>query len=592
MKTSLLISWRGIVIILAALMSIFSIWLVYVDQNMSWRWVAFGLHLASVATIVIATLVRRHNRNRESTPHHSSKFKLSAFIFIIAYSIFMNSLFLTTYPFVAEGDEVRDGGLETMEIAIGTRKNIFGWGAYDSHGLIIPTLTSFLYRLMPGNVLVWRLPAMTVGVIGVISLFLFMSKTTARATAFWSAFVLANLPLHLYYSRTQLVVIWSSTLAMLLLIGMTHFLKKRTVTTIVLVATLAGFFSTFYTSMRTVATFLIGLVSVISIVDAIKMHRSWRWRTLQTMKHLWLIILFFTLGFGPRLLYSPPRIFFQRSRALPLETFSGLSFSSIQKDVSILHNRYQESLLVYGVKPTASWYPDHRPILPEFLYPFFLVGILVALTTHRSTMWPVLMLAAIIPLTNSAITEGVNFDHRLAPLFPISAMLTGIGISWFLKNIRQARWLWTVSTLTITVAILWMGASFFVNQPANKEKTIRQYVSMHLVKFLSDRKRSLGDHRYCLYVHPELVEYFNFMHIREQYAYFVPGFSYETRSSPPLRLGKNEVYISRSCTETAQRMLLYRISCSNGRIMKSLFCPAHGEHYLDIRIWGEQGVFQ
>lgn len=138
---------------------------------------------------------------------------------------------------------------------------------------------------------------------------------------------------------------------------------------------------------------------------------------------------------------------------------------------------------------------------------------------------------------------------------------------------------------------MWMGASFFVNQPANKEKTIRQYVSMHLVRFLSERKGSLGSRRYCLYVNPEFVEYFNFMHIREQYAYFVPGFSYETRSRPSLNLEKNEIYLSQSCTETTPRVLLSYISCSNGRIIKSFFCPAHGEQYSDILIWGEQGMF-
>ena len=81
-----------------------------------------------------------------------------------------------------------------------------------SIGLIIPTVAAFFYRFFGSSVLTYRVPAALLAVLDVGLLYLLMRRAAGRTAGLFAGLVLLILPLHLFYARTELVVIFSSVL--------------------------------------------------------------------------------------------------------------------------------------------------------------------------------------------------------------------------------------------------------------------------------------------------------------------------------------------------------------------------------------------
>src|SRR5579872_4782589 len=125
--------WIILVLVASIDLYLASLTIVINDPNFTYRWVAFWLHIAAVLIIVVLYLKQHIDKKLF---HKIFKRKdLLAFGIILSVIIFISLLFITVYPFVSVGDEVRDGGLNAMQIATGTLTNIFAYGAYDAHGL-------------------------------------------------------------------------------------------------------------------------------------------------------------------------------------------------------------------------------------------------------------------------------------------------------------------------------------------------------------------------------------------------------------------------------------------------------------------------
>ena len=178
------------------------------DAYFTYRWLVFWLHIMAVTCIIALYAGTRIRRSMKATILCVEE--LVPFVAIFLLAVLSSFVFLTTYPYVSVGDEVRDGGMDAMGIATGSLTNIFAYGRYDAHGLIIPTFSSFFYPLFGSSVLTFRFPAAIISCVDVAVVYLLLRVSVNRSAAFWGAFVLTTMPLHLFFGRTQIVVAFNS----------------------------------------------------------------------------------------------------------------------------------------------------------------------------------------------------------------------------------------------------------------------------------------------------------------------------------------------------------------------------------------------
>ena len=228
---------------------------------------------------------------------HKKSFKLSnhyKYLLILSVlTIFFHFINLKTYPFVSVGDEVRDGGLNAVEINQGDYKDIFGYGRYESHGLIIPTINSVFVKLFPQSNLLYRAPTAIVGSLDVLLFYLLISLSFNSTVAFWSALILLTNPLHLFYSRTETVIIFSSLLSSLLIgIFLNTLNKAKKPIDFFTLFILIGFSFNFHASIKAVAIILVPYL-IIKIFSLKKIS--------SIIFSLFLLPISLIAGFGPRL---------------------------------------------------------------------------------------------------------------------------------------------------------------------------------------------------------------------------------------------------------------------------------------------------
>jgi len=110
----------------------------HIDNEFHFQWLSLSLHFFSIATIVGYILIHKTIRLKIE-----SYTEVLSLLFVGLVAVVTRFLYLSTYPFVAVLDEVRDAGLDGVKIVSSSINNIFYYGSYEAHGLIIPTISSF-----------------------------------------------------------------------------------------------------------------------------------------------------------------------------------------------------------------------------------------------------------------------------------------------------------------------------------------------------------------------------------------------------------------------------------------------------------------
>lgn len=532
------------------------------DPFFSYRWLAFTVWVISVLILPLEFLwIKTSKKLKERETIKIDKAELAPFGLILLLVTLSSFIFLTQYPFVSVYDQVRDGGLNTMEIVNGTIKNVFGYGRYASHGLIIPIITSFFYLIFKNTVLTFRILTAIISILDVMIIYVVIRKTINKEAAFWSSLILLSLPLHLYYARTEIVPFFSSIFTSLIFLFLSVFLKNKGFLTFSLLGLLLGFSSGFHTSIRTVAVLTLIIIIFTTFYEV---HRG----VLKKKFALGLIfmIFFYFIGFGPRILFTTPDIFSQTR-----STYPG---GSLVENIS---GNYKQSLLVYFKEPTLSThYPDFKPILDPVLGIFFVLGFLLSIFAKNKFLKYVCLYAIFIPFLNSAITDTVNADHRLLPLLPITAVLAGFGIysvTAKAKNIlRIKNWQILPLGFLLLTYILYQGFNFFWNEPATKQYGTADYLSMHTIYFINLKEDYKNLNGICLFVSSNTYRYFNLLHVQEQYQYFVPN-KY-IRIIEEQEIPENEIYISKSCDPSLiTANFVNNVFCSDSQ---KFICPKNG----------------
>jgi len=296
---------------------------------------------------------------------------------------------------------------------------------------------------------------------------------------------------------------------------------------------------------------------------------------------LLLLIAFIFIGFGPLLFFTTPHQFFHTSRFTLENNIVSKSFPTLG-EVTTIKNDYIKSLMVYIYEPTTFFYPDHNPLFPPFLAFFFVVGVGYAFFVLKNYFVNILLFFLItLPFINSAITDSINADQRISPLFSISSIFVAIGITYFCNLVRNkiAKYIFIGGVI---LYLVWQVANFFVSQPANKNRGFRDYLSMHILYFLQVHKQQ---HSVCTYVSPDNYSYFvdkNQEVTKEQNQNFLPNTTIHYKKIASLY--DNEVYmLSGTCPDvtdykTATRT--YIISCSSGN---NFVCPVNMHYDMIFR---------
>lgn len=562
---SKLVIWTLITISVIAYLS--SMVITKIDTNFDYRWFVFWLHISSILILLGGYVSQSFSRFHLKKLF--SEAEINPILIILVVSGFVNFLLLQTYPYVSISDELRDGGLFVMRIASGALKNIFAYGSYNAHGLIIPTFTSFFYYIFGGSTLTYRFPAALLSSADVVLLYLLIRLVINRQTALWSAIILATLPLHMFFAHTQVVVAFNFFWTPIILLLLLNLLKRHSFIDYIFLGTILGFTCGFHAAVRAFACLVFLILLFLEFREMIFKRHVMQDKIYARLAKIVLLICFAIVGFGPRLFFTGPQDFFHTSR---LSLGSKLPANNpIALDVLALKikNNYIKSLMVYFYEPTSFFYSENKPLFPPFLSIFFILGIGYSFFVLKKYFLNILIFILFaLPFINSAITDRVNADHRLSPLFSIGAIFVAIGISYCIDLIKNKKSKYLTGVIVL-LYLSWKTAVFYIDQPANKNVPLRQYLSMHTFYFLQADKQyqaSASSAQVCLFVSPTNYQYFNGnIGAGEQQQYLLPGVNikYGLGNS----IDDNEVYIIKGGCQTennyASAINTYTISCKS-----------------------------
>ncbi len=184
-----------------------------VDKEFYYKWLVLALWLISLLFFLYSSSLFKFKRISFTSPNPE-------LFLIIATAIFVSFFQLKNIPFVTIGDMLRDGGLDALTIISGETKNIFAYGRYESHGLIIPTFSAIFHPFFGDSAMIFKVACAIVAVLDAILLYTLMKKFINTKSALIGSLILIFTPLHLYYGRTEIVVIFSSLLTTLLLLSL------------------------------------------------------------------------------------------------------------------------------------------------------------------------------------------------------------------------------------------------------------------------------------------------------------------------------------------------------------------------------------
>lgn len=537
-----------------------SLIIVYFDSNFTYRWIALALSLIPIILISVVYL-----RSLSSFKKNLKQLHVHGLIIISLLAIISRLFLLINYPFVSLGDEVREPGYNTQRIVNGRLKNIFGYGQYDAYGLIISTAAVIPFGILGGSVLTYRLPAAIVSILDIILFYFLLSLITKNKIAsFMGAMFLISLPLHLYYSRTELVVILSSLFSTIILLSLFIFFKRKTFKTIdfLFLGTVLGFSFNLHGSIKAMSLITIAAIALIYFYQFIKKKLP----VSQLIKNLLIFIIFILIGFGPRVLNTSVNIFFNTSRLPFISTEQTAANHSAEKS---LGEKYVKSLLVWISEPTTAWYADKKPIFTPITFSLMIVGLSAVVLKKNKFLITVLFIALSLHLTNSALTEMINGDHRLSPLFPIGALFAGFGLSFTFEKIKQKKLHYLIAAL-LFIFLAFQTISFFTNQPANKNKKTEDYLSMHTIYFLNSNQKTFNKKDEIKFLlSPSNYQAFNTLHYQEQREFFLPNLTVIVESRQNVQ--NSEIYIKKKDSNFLNQKHI--VSCEE----RSYVCPPNYE---------------
>lgn len=571
-----------IIAIVSIISYLLSLSIVSNDPYGTHRWLAFQLYIFSLLSLLYLYCVNSFF----TIPFKKifSPTEINPILLLTIITLVANFLLLPIYPYVSIADELRDGGLYGMDIATGIFTNIFGYGSYDAQGVIVSMVSIPFYYLFSNSVLTYRVPAALFSTLDVLLLYGVIRIFVNKNIAFWSALILATLPLHMFFAHTQMVIGLNFFWVPIVLLVLFYLLQKRRFIDYIFFGMLIGFVFGFHAAVR---AFACVTLCVLLFLEAREMFiKKLRVREALSTRFakLSLLILFIFIGFGPRVLLTNSQNFFHTSRFIfknNIQSQTPLKTNAM----TTLENNYVKSLMIYVYENASSFYPDQKPIFTPFLAIFFILGIGYAFFILKNFFLNILLfLIIVLPFFTSAITDWINASHRASPLLAISAVFVGVGITYCFSLIKNKLGKYLFSFILL-LYICTQVFTFYTQQPANKNVPLSDYLSMHILYFLqADKKFQASPAKYlqdinsnnlspvCLIVSPSNYHYYALSEATtEQNDYFLPSAAIHYFQNNSIK--DNEVMIlKQQCPKKnpfTEPRSTYTISCQKNKYV----CP-------------------
>jgi hypothetical protein len=533
-------------LLIAAILSIASIAFPYSSGHPAFQVTALALWIAAVTTVLLA--------HRSSVPEPAETVSAIELISVTAFAALLRLSWLELYPFPTVGEEIRDTGLAAREILGSQSVNLFGWAKYQAHGMLTALSATPFELILGPSVLSLRLPTALLGILEVPLLTWIAASVIGRRGGLFVGLILSLLPLHLYVGRTQLVLGWSSIIASISIgvFSNSRFTRQES-DRILLSGLLFGVALGFHAALR----------PVLLIMSMYAFYRAGGCTLNSRLRQLvaWCFGCF--VGAGPKLLHVTLPILLHQKRHLQPEQL--LQTDEISLILQLVTARIADSYRVFLDLPLVDFSPAREPLLPLLGTVILLIGVLRAARSGHPALHYAALLFFIVPITNSALTNRVNAAHRLVPLLPVIAILCGTAATWLLhvtSKIRPALTRWLVSALAALVILApfsYESLRFFILEFGSKGVFRASRSGLYqdfLARYLAESPVAKGATTLCIVASKDDARYFRLLHVREHFAYLLPGRSVTVGESDQLQTG--EVALLPTCP--AHRLSLQELT--------------------------------
>ncbi|HEX2463776.1 MAG TPA: glycosyltransferase family 39 protein [Thermoanaerobaculia bacterium] len=500
------------------------------------EWGAVALWAASIGLTLVACRTPRAERAPRLDRGRADLASLAALL-VLGASLLLP--WLEIYPLEIASDPPRDSGVLTQAIARSDAR-IFQYGFFNGFSFVMSATNAPFYLLLGPSSLAFKGLAAALGIVTPMLLYLLARRYLPLSHALAAAALMLSVPAYMFYARREPVHAYNPFWMVVLLAAVMRVeeqdAKPRTFGVLGLVA---GVTVHFHAAVKAAGFAALGVCALLAIARTVTGKQTWR----RLLGGGVAAVLGFLIGIGPLLLVSDLGLLFSSGR---------LSAGARLEPLFVL-DAYQRSLRVFFDEPTRSWFPTHQPLIPSAtLSALFAIGavfgfVAVPLRLQLTLVFFVLVL----PLTNSALTDILNGEHRLSPLFPAVGLLMAMGLAVLhratagLRPPPLRRALRAALLLVAGLAAAQQVHAFFVDEQARHRDRFAAYLVHEALREIErtprlDRARTL-----CIGGGPPLHRELQLGHYRDGFSFYRPGQTIravEVEGAPD-----NDIFVSASC---------------------------------------------
>jgi hypothetical protein len=350
--------------------------------------------------------------------------------------------------------------------------------------------------------------------------------------------------------------------------------KPRTFALLGLVTGLAVYF---HGAGKAAAFAALGLAAVTAVARTCARRQSWR----RLVAGGATSSLGFFIGLGPLLHATDVDLLFSRGRlAAPASS-------------AALLDAYQRSLRVFFDLPTRSWFPWYQPLIPSpILSGLFALGLLGGFwVVRRRVHLTLLFFVLLLPLTNSALTDSVNGDHRLTPLLPVIAWMMAIGLLalWRASERLRPPALARAAGSAAVLIVAWGAGTQvfrFFEQEQGRRLENPAYSLMYFALHDLDTAPRLRDAKeLCIGGNPWVTEQMGLLHFQQGFEFYRPRQTVHAAKLAPDAL-QNEIFVTDSCDPAASHRWRSTLHCSP---RERFVCPGAEVQFKPVRVSVDDG---
>lgn len=523
------LNFRHFILLNLSLTTILSVAL-FLSQNLNFQLVCLFLWFFQVLACVLYVQWRGLRESGEHFVCAQSKREKVEIFFLLLASGLISFLFLTDYPFHTIGDGLRDLGLLYQKLERGELK-LFGYGYAGNPALVVIPLLSPFYKIFGATALSMRFPGALISILDVFIFYLALRKAGLRNYAFVGALLLACDRFHLYFARTEQLVLISSLFASLALYGFAQLANKLTLPRVAFLSLLMGFSTAFMASVIVIYVFSMVFLFVIIGSETLVKKRQVK----KFFAYVAVTLSCFAVGVGPRAAVS--NFDFMTAQLKKQQKQSGEP--PVWARTQVYLERYVQSVDAFFYQKRGKGYKhfrDYDPFLDKMAFFLFVAGLIYCFVRMRRNSFFKVLLAFLflIIFFNSAFTNGIAFDNRVLTIIPFFIFVMTAGVQ-SLSNlfIQHRERVVMVGNILVFFYASYRGIQFFAEQRASlsqfgaakfatgKPGDSDAYLPFLLGNVMRVMQSEFRDQSHiCVTANDSILKYFRLRHNRENFSYY------------------------------------------------------------------------